>query len=69
LPNTKIKNVECVKWDKAKFVPIILSLLPMNNKFIDNVPIVPVLQLQDFLNQLPLQIESLNYFSKTFNTL
>ena len=65
LPNLSI-GIECAKWTKAKFVPAILALSPTMFKFYDGVPIVPVLQLQDFLNQLPLELESLKYFQKEF---
>jgi len=68
LPNTSV-DIECVRWDKAKFVPAILSLMPGSFKFIDDVPIVPVLQFQDFLSQLPAQIESLKHFNLTFSHL
>jgi Holliday junction resolvase-like predicted endonuclease len=68
LPSVSLK-VECVKWDKAKFVPVILSLVPSSFKFYDDVPVVPVLQLQDFLMQLPAQVESLMYFIKGFSHL
>jgi len=68
LPNVSLE-LECTKWDKAKFVPAILTLMPVNFKFYDKVPIVPVLQLQDFLSQLPAYTESLKYFMKTFNHL
>jgi Holliday junction resolvase-like predicted endonuclease len=68
LPNISLK-IECAKWDKAKLVPAILVLIPGSFKFYDKVPIVPVLQLQDFLSQLPAYIESLKYFLKEFNHL
>jgi Holliday junction resolvase-like predicted endonuclease len=68
LPNISLE-IECTKWDKAKLVPVILSLTPGIFKFYDKVPIVPVLQLQDFLNQLPAYIESLKYFLKEFSHL
>ncbi len=68
LPNVSI-GIECAKWSKAKFVPAILALLPTKFKFYDGVPIVPVLQLQDFLNYLPLELESLKYFQKEFSHL
>jgi len=63
LPSVSI-GIECAKWSRAKFVPAILALLPAKFKFYDGVPIVPVLQLQDFLNQLPLELESLKYFQR-----
>ena len=68
LPNISLE-IECAKWDKAKLVPAVLSLIPGSFKFYDKVPIVPVLQLQDFLSQLPAYIESLKYFLKEFNHL
>jgi Holliday junction resolvase-like predicted endonuclease len=68
LPSAALK-VECVKWNNAKFIPVILSLIPSSLKFYDNVPVVPVLQLQEFLAQLPAQVESLTYFVKEFSHL
>ena len=68
LPNIALKP-ECTKWDKAKFVPSVLSLIPSTFKFYDKVPVVPVLQLQDFISQLPAYTESLKFFPKTFNSL
>lgn len=68
LPNLSI-DAQCVKWAKAKFVPVILSLIPGSFKFVNDVPVVPVLQFQDFLNQLPLQVDSLKHFNRTFSQL
>ncbi|MGD0204452.1 MAG: NERD domain-containing protein [Candidatus Bathyarchaeia archaeon] len=68
LPNIALK-LECTKWSEAKFIPSILSLIPSAFKFYDKVPIVPVLQLQDFINQLPAYTESLKNFPKTFRSL
>lgn len=68
LPNAELK-IEGVKWNKATFIPVILSLFPSTFKFYDKAPVVPVLQLQDFLLQLPTQIESLKHFTKGFSHL
>jgi Holliday junction resolvase-like predicted endonuclease len=68
LPNPFLK-LDCTRWGEAKFVPAILSLMPSASKFYADVPVVPILQLQDFLNQLPAYTETLRIFSKTFNTL
>ena len=68
LPTSAFK-LECAKWEKAKFVPMIFSLITSSSKFCGNVPVVPVLQLQDFLIQLPAQVESLMYFTKEFSHL
>jgi Holliday junction resolvase-like predicted endonuclease len=59
-------ELQSAKWDRAKFVPVILVLMPSRFKFYNEVPIVPVLQLQDFLTQLPVEVESLKYFRKGF---
>ena len=68
LPDVTL-NIEGSKWEKAKFLPAILTLMPTSFKFYDKVPIVPVLQLQDFLSQLPVYVESLKYILKYFNHL
>ncbi len=68
LPNVSL-GLECAKWDRAKFVPVILTLMPVSFKFYDKVPIVPVLQLQDFLSQVPAYTEELKYFLKEFSHL
>jgi Holliday junction resolvase-like predicted endonuclease len=68
LPNISCK-IECARWSKAKFVPAVLALIQSSFKFYDKVPIVPVLQLQDFINQLPAYTESLKYFTKEFDHL
>jgi DNA-binding transcriptional MerR regulator len=63
LPNPMVK-AEFVSWDFVKLVPAVLSLVTGRFKFYDKVPIVPVLQLQDFLRQLPACADSLRHFSK-----
>jgi len=52
------------EWKSATLVPLILSMVHGPFKFYNNVPIVPVLQLQDFINELPLEINSLTHFKK-----
>jgi Holliday junction resolvase-like predicted endonuclease len=68
LPNAAL-NIECRKWSKATLFPIILSLIPVASKFYDIVPVVPVFQLQDFINQLPAYVDSLKHFSVQFSHL
>ena len=58
LPNPAVK-IEFLSRGTAKFVPAVLSLTFDKFKFYNGVPIVPVLQLQDFLNQLPICSDSL----------
>ena len=47
-------------------VPAILSLVPSSFKFYEKVPLVPILQLQNFLDELPAQIHSLAYLKANF---
>jgi Holliday junction resolvase-like predicted endonuclease len=68
LPHINLK-LECTKWQKTKFIPAVLSLIPSAHKFYDSVPVVPVLQLQDFIFQLPAYTDALKFFPKTFETL
>jgi Holliday junction resolvase-like predicted endonuclease len=64
LPNPTVR-VECASWKEARFVPVVLSLLPARFKFHNGTPVVPILQLQDFLAQLPMSLDSLRCFEKT----
>ncbi|NWG11141.1 hypothetical protein HXY33_05260 [Candidatus Bathyarchaeota archaeon] len=57
-------KLECASWDYAKLIPAVLSLVTGRFKFCENVPIVPVLQLQDFLSQLPAYADELKHFTK-----
>lgn len=68
LPSLSVK-IECASWDIVKFVPAVLTLVPSRFKFYDAVPVVPILQFQDFLSQLPVQIDALKHFTKQFSQL
>jgi len=58
------EKIGCSSWSIVKLVPVVLSLIRVRLKFYNQVPIVPILQLQDFLNQLPAYVSSLKHFSK-----
>ncbi|RLI44863.1 hypothetical protein DRO69_06405 [Candidatus Bathyarchaeota archaeon] len=60
------EDIGLVNWKEAILVPIVLSLFSSPFKFYNNVPIVPVLQLPDFLNELLAHITSLTHFSLKF---
>jgi Holliday junction resolvase-like predicted endonuclease len=62
-------HLECTKWSNAKFIPVVLSLMSSSFKFYDKVPVVPILQTRDFLNQISMFTESLKSFSKSFKHL
>jgi len=58
------EKIECTSWSRVKLVPAILSLTTVRSKFYNKVPIVSVLQLQDFISQLPAYVDSLKHFSR-----
>ena len=68
IPNPKLR-LDCAIWPKIKFIPVVLSLIPCTYKFYYQVPIVPILQLQNFLIQLPAYTRELKVISKTFGGL
>jgi len=51
------------KWTQATLIPIVLSLVPSTFKFHNDTPIVSILQLQNFINELPAQTILLTHFS------
>jgi Holliday junction resolvase-like predicted endonuclease len=58
------EKIGCASWNRVELVPAILSLITVRSKFYNKVPIVPILQLQDFISQLPAYADSLKHFSK-----
>lgn len=56
------EKIGLADWKEATLIPMVLSLFPAPLKFYRNVPVVPILQLQDFLNELPAHIDSLTHF-------
>lgn len=60
------KEIGLVKWRRATLIPVILSLVPGPLKFYNKVPIVPILQIQNFLDELPAHITSLMHFRTYF---
>lgn len=64
-PQASQSGMHCFSWVDAKFLPVVLSLIPVGFKYHDRIPVVPVLQLQNFLTQLPLQLESMRWFPKS----
>lgn len=65
----KKHDVVCCNWERAVFVPVILSLVKSDFKLYYGVPIVPVLQLQDFIHQLPLNLDCVKTISRKFEHL
>lgn len=52
------------KWTTATVIPIVIALTTNTLKIQDDTPIVGVLQLQSFINELPAQAVLLTHFAK-----
>ncbi len=63
LPNYA-KRIKLEAWQAATLIPLILSLLPGPEKFHKNVPVVPILQLQDFIKSVPLELSLLLHINQ-----
>jgi Holliday junction resolvase-like predicted endonuclease len=57
------QKVRLSDWKNATLVPLVLSLVSGPLKFYNNVAVVPVLQLQDFINVMPIEVQSLTHFN------
>jgi Holliday junction resolvase-like predicted endonuclease/predicted transcriptional regulator len=55
-------TLELNKWTSATLIPIVIALTTNALKIHNNTPIVPVLQLQNFINELPTQTVLLTHF-------
>jgi len=60
------EEIGLIQWRQAILIPAVLSLVPGPLKFYNKVPIVPILQLQNFLNELPAHITALTHFRAYF---
>jgi len=61
------KGIGVIQWRQATLIPVVLSLVPGPLKFYNNVPIVPILQLQNFLDELAAHVTSLTHFAVYFS--
>ena len=56
------RKLGLTRWKKGVLIPLILSLVPGPFKFYKKTPVVPVLQLQNFLSELPAYTDTLTCF-------
>jgi Holliday junction resolvase-like predicted endonuclease len=59
------RRIQLNGWTQATLLPVIISLFPGPEKFFKNVPVVPILQLQNFVDRLPGHITTLTHFQAT----
>ncbi len=60
------KEIGLGQWRQATLVPVVLTLVSVPLKFHNKVPVVPILQLQNFLNELQAHVISLTHFRAYF---
>ena len=58
------QKIKVDRWETVTLIPVIMSLTLGPYKVYDDVPVVPVLQLQDFINELPAHVHILKKFSQ-----
>ena len=58
------QKIKVDAWETVTLIPVIMSLTLGPYKVYDDVPVVPVLQLQDFINELPAHVPILKKFSQ-----
>jgi Holliday junction resolvase-like predicted endonuclease len=51
-------------WRVAVLLPVVISLLPGQHRLYNKVPIVPVLRLQGFISEVPLELDLLLQIDK-----
>lgn len=59
---SRILGIE--SWTQARLVPMVLSLVRGPSKFHNDVPVVPILQIQEFITEVPLRSGYLLHFDK-----
>jgi len=59
------RKIELNDWRQAVLFPVIISLFPGPVKFYKKVPVVPILQLQNFLDEFQGHITELTHFRAT----
>jgi hypothetical protein len=67
LPNPAVK-IEFASWEMVTLIPAVLSLTAGRSKLCDGVPVVSVLQLQDFVSHIPAYVSSFEHFHRTSRT-
>jgi Holliday junction resolvase-like predicted endonuclease len=58
------EKIGCGSWTTTTLIPAILSLMTGRLKFYDYVPVVSVIQIQDFLIQLSAHADELKHFTR-----
>lgn len=63
------ERIGLTEWKVATVIPMVLSLVPGPLKFYKDVPIVSILQLQDFINGMPGYVNLLTHFPQNLSKI
>jgi Holliday junction resolvase-like predicted endonuclease len=62
------RSINLPNWKRATLFPVILSLFPGRVKFYNNVPVVPILQLQNFVDEFQGHQDELLHYDVNMGT-
>ena len=57
-----LKKIGIEKWSSACFIPLIISLFPSESAFCKNVPIVPIIQLRSFIQDMLAYVDEFEHY-------
>jgi len=57
-----LKKIGIEKWSSACFIPLIISLFPSESAFCRNVPVVPIIQLRSFIQDMPAYVDEFEHY-------
>ena len=59
-----LREIGIEGWKTATLLPMVISLLPGQHRLYNRVPVVSVLQLQDFIREVPLKLDLLHQIER-----
>jgi len=65
--NSLQRKINLSEWKQATLFPVILSLFPGPVKFYSKVPVVPILQLQNFVDEFQGHTKELTHYKVTLD--
>jgi len=66
---TMIERLGIKGWDRACFIPLIISLFPSASIFHEGCPIVPIIQLRSFIQDMPAYIDQIRHYWISINRI
>jgi len=64
-----IERMGITGWERACFIPLIISLFPSTSTFHEGSPIVPIIQLRSFIQDMPAYIDQIRHYWISINRI